>query len=115
MEYFTDKEFRSNEGAVVILRLVMDTEDPSVSKELFIGKGGFMIQTPMGNMPHEVEVPLEVESVQEAFQTFDEQMNEKFHDYAQAEVEKLQEQARQQQEEARSQIVTPDQLPKFNG
>jgi hypothetical protein len=72
------------------------------------------LNTPMGEMPHKIEVEMDVSSIAEAFEKFDDQMDAKFHDAAQAEVDKLQEEFDRKKREQASQIITPDQMkPKF--
>jgi hypothetical protein len=108
MEFWTDKEYRNKIGSTVIERVI--NNDGKTTK-IYYGVGMIGLQTPMGEMPHRIDVELNVSSVEEAFEKYEDEMNSKFHDAAKAEVEKLQAEFDKKKREEASQIITPDQIP----
>lgn len=70
----------------------------------FSGIGRLLIETPMGNMPQEFNVPIEAESIIEAFEKFDKIMEEK----APEAVEEIKKAMMKEYQDQQSRIITPN-------
>jgi hypothetical protein len=109
MKYWENKDWKDERGAVIIERTLYDTEKLEVVTKYF-GKGMVMLNTPMGEIPHEFEVEFDVESIQEAFIKFEDQMNEKAPEIAETEAKNVIEEIKSRMQQQQTSIITPDQM-----
>jgi len=110
MRFWTETEYKDDRGAIIIQRHYFDDERDEPQSEVFLGKGMVMLQTPMGEIPHEFEVELEAVNITEAFQVFETQMNEKAPAIAEESAQKVIAEIQDQMKEKSQSIITPDQM-----
>jgi len=109
MKYTTDVEYKDDRGDIVILRKYFDSTDPEIITRCF-GKGMIVLNTPMGKMPHEFEVDLHIDNIEDAFEQFETIMKEKAPVEAQKAGKRVMSQMRDQMQQQSKSIITPDQI-----
>lgn len=110
MKFWKDIEYRDERGAMIVERVVSDTEKQCDTPSRFFGKGMTALNTPMGEIPREFEVELDADTIEEAFQVFEDQMNEKGPAAAEEVANALMEELKEQMRDKSSGIITPDQM-----
>jgi len=115
MKFWSDKDYTDERGAIIVHRSVQeptktDEETKIAYSETFLGKGMVMLQTPQGEMPHEFFVPLDADTITEAFEVFEDQMGEKAPAIAEQSAQEVMAHIQQQMKDQSQSIITPDQI-----
>ena len=97
-------EYIDDRGAKIEENELVDLKDGEEAPPRFLGNGMIIMETPMGKVPQEIQVPIEAETIQEAFEKFEDAMRE-----AQPKiVERMKEQIRDKMMEENNKIIVPN-------
>lgn len=102
-EYFDDRGAKITENELISGEICEDMAR-------FIGYGMLQMKTPMGVIPQEITVPIEADSIEEAFEKFESVMNEA----RPKAIEEMKQMIRERMEQEQSKIVVPTSMPSKN-
>lgn len=104
------QEYHNDKGQTVIQHHIDEGIPPS-DFPLFLAVGFIKAETPMGDIDHRIQVPIEAKTLTEAFDKFLITMEKEGPKYAEEFMESVREQARTMMEKQRQRIITPGQMP----